>query len=873
MECGNCRPTSAVSANAASSHGVPEAVADVKSPPAPVPQPDNPLALAAVGTHELRIVSPTVLELVTTTTKTQNAAPEKWNFVDKAGQLHLPAPGDFAVTADGHALAVRAVGFRRRVAYATITRRDLRIGNSLYLELAGPIAEGAKVQVLNANAAVWPPSQTFEATAAPLRLSPAIHVNQLGYLPGHPKKAMVGYYLGSLGELDPPAARFTVVEEGSGRQVFASGLQLRRDVDQPHSVKPYRKVLEADFSGLTTPGEYRLVVPGLGASYPFRIDPGTAAAYARSFALGLYHQRCGESNALPFTRFIHAACHTAQADVPTAQFSSVIGRLSGNADDIKGNTRHTAPAAVNLTSAFYPFVRSGKVDVSGGHHDAGDYGKYTINSALLIHELIFAVDSLPGVAALDNLGLPESGDSISDVLQEAKKEADFLAKMQDTDGGFYTFVHPRDRAYEGNVLPDRGDPQVVFPKNTSGTAAAVAALAEASSSPLLRQVWPADAQRYLAAARKGWEFLQRATAKYGADGSYQRIFHYGDAFIHDDELAWAATEMYLATGDEDIHKTLLRTFDPSNPQTRYWTWMRLFEAYGSAIRSYAFAARSGRIPAAKLDKAHLAKCNAEILSRARELAEWAAGNAYGTSFPFVTKRYRTAGWYFSAANTFDLAVANALDPKPDFVNTMISNLNYDVGTNPNNVAFITGLGYKRQREIVHQYAQNDRRTLPPTGIPLGSVQASFAWLSQYEGELRDMTFPSDDDKDAPYPLYDRWADIHNVTTEFTVDSLGRAFVGAAYLMAQTPVATQPWKSATGRIVASSGVAGAVNDARVKLVVDGLDLSQAKVVWEADGIEPSIGGAEAVLRGGARGRWVEAEAQLPDGRRVFGVLNR
>jgi hypothetical protein len=237
----------------------------------------------------------------------------------------------------------------------------------------------------------------------------------------------------------------------------------------------------------------------------------------------------------------------------------------------------------------------------------------------------------------------------------------------------------------------------------------------------------------------------------------------------------------------------------------------------------------------------------------------------------VTKRYRTAGWYFSAANTFDLAVANAVDPKPALANAIVSNLNYDVGTNPNNVTFVTGLGFKRQREIVHQYAQNDRRTLPPTGIPLGSVQASFAWLSQYEAELRNMTFPSDDDKDAPYPLYDRWSDIHNVTTEFTVDSLGRAFVGSAYMMAQTPAARQPWRPVAGRIIVSAG--GTLDDAHVKLVADGVDLSTARVVWEADGIEPSIGVADAVLRGGARGRWVEAEAQLPDGRRVFGVLNR
>src|SRR5205823_4710653 len=147
--------------------------------------------------------------------------------------------------------------------------------------------------------------------------------------------------------------------------------------------------------------------------------------------------------------------------------------------------------------SLYPFVNLGPVDVSGGHHDAGDYSKYTINSAALIHYLVFAADSFPGVAALDNLGIPESGDGKSDLLQEAKWEADFLAKMQDADWSFYLLVYPRDREYESDVLPDHGDPQVVFPKTTAVTAAAVAALAEAGSSPLFKSLFPDRAAVYL----------------------------------------------------------------------------------------------------------------------------------------------------------------------------------------------------------------------------------------------------------------------------------------------------------------------------------------------------------------------------------------
>src|SRR6185436_180089 len=168
----------------------------------------------------------------------------------------------------------------------------------------------------------------------------------------------------------------------------------------------------------------------------------------------------------------------------------------------------------------------------------GDYSKYTINVSHLVHLLTFTADSIGGAGALDNLGLPQSGDGTSDVLQEAKQESDFLAKMQDADGGFYFLVYPKNREYEGDVSPDMGDAQVVWPKTTSVTAASVGALAEIASSPASKAKYPTEAAAYLAKAKLGWQFLTNAIAKYGKDGAYQKITHYGNEWMHDDELAY-----------------------------------------------------------------------------------------------------------------------------------------------------------------------------------------------------------------------------------------------------------------------------------------------------------------------------------------------
>lgn len=869
---------------------------------------ESPLAIPAVGSTTLRILSPDVLELSLITTKPPGANVEQWDFVlsgagaspgsdadagavdasdadagpapdagaaaaatADAPVLRLPPPDVFEVTVAGARFAVKAVGFKRRALYAKRLQRDLRIASSIILELERPIPEGAAVEVRSRDASLWRPDQRFAAKAERLRWSPAIHVNQVGYVPACPKKAIIGYFLGSLGELSIREEEgFRLVDVKSGREVFAGRLALHREEGFTYKTAPYQRVFEADFSDFKAPGEYRLSVPGLGASFSFFIDDGAAAAFARTYALGLYHQRCGAENALPFTRFIHAPCHTAPAEIPAPGFGKLDSLLARLTSDAAKNPKHAAPPLKNLRSTLYPFARSGQVDVSGGHHDAGDYSKYTINSAQLIHALIFAVDAFPGAGDLDNLGLPESGDGIGDLLQIARWEADFLAKMQDTDGGFYFLVYPRDRRYETDVLPDRGDPQIVFPKNTAATAAAVAALAQTATSPRFRKAFPADAARYLQRAEQGWRFLERAIAAHGKDASYQKITHYGDVFMHDDELAWAAVEMYLATGDAAIHQKLLAWLDPADRATRVWGWLRMFESYGAAVRSYAFAQASGRAAGRTLDPDLLAKCLAEVRAAAQDQVRYAAASAYATSFPIESKRFRATGWYFPIAASFDIAVAYALDPRPELLSAFLGNVSYEAGTNPNNVSFLTGLGWKRPREIVHQYAMNDRRVLPPSGIPVGSLVTGAPYIDLYKRELGAVGFPTDGDRDNPYPFYDRWSDAFNLNTEFVAAIQARALAGLALVMARTPASAQPYRSMNARIAGVPRDLSVASTVTVRLEADGIDVSRARIVWESSRAEPAFGQSISVWMSPGRVPWIEAEAQWPDGRRAFAV---
>ncbi len=856
--------------------------------PTPTPTPDPTpvesssaenmaIRLPKVGENQLTIVSPTVLELRRITSKQPDPATvTEWNFINSSGVFTAPASSEFNVTVNGQAAAVKSIGFRRRAGYAPLDVRDLRVDNYLFLELNGTVPEGATVEVKNPSGALWPSTMPFQSTANARRYSPAIHVNQEGYVPAFPKKAMVGYYLGTLGELNISATQgFKIVTASTGVTVYTGTLTARLETGYVYAPLPYQKVLEADFSSVTAPGEYQLVVPGVGASLPFLINEGVAMAFTRTYGLGLYHQRCGSTNALPFTRHIHDACHLLPAEVPSPQSSYAFtwATIASKNGDAKNDPRHTAPQLKDEASQLYPFVNKGTVDVTLGHHDAGDYSKYTINVAQLSHLLTFTADSIQGANALDNLGLPESGDGVSDILQEAKQEADYLAKLQDADGGFYFIVYPKNREYESDVTPDKGDQQVVWPKNTSATACSVAALAQIASSPQFKQAYPTAAAAYLNKAKLGWDFLSKAIAKHGKDGSYQKVTFYGHNYLHDDELAWAAAEMFAATGESQYHQKLMEWFpDPSDTRTFRWGWWRMSESWGNAIRSYAFAARSGRLAAAQLNSAYLAKCEEQIKLAGDDALKWSNQSAYGTAFPEATRRVLAAGWYFSLDQASDMAVAYQLNPKAEYVTALVGNMNYEGGTNPVNMTYLTGLGLKRQREVVNQYAKNDRRALAPAGIPLGNVQDGPESLWYYpNSELRKLSYPADlSSAGQIFPFYDRWTDTWNVTTEFITVNQARGLISAATLATLTAAKSTAWKPATTlQIVVPTGIAPVGTPLTLSLNAAGLDVTGARIVWEARDQEPDYGATYTIAPKNAGPQWVEVEVTWSDGRRMVG----
>ena len=191
------------------------------------------------------------------------------------------------------------------------------------------------------------------------------------------------------------------------------------------------------------------------------------------------------------------------------------------------------------------------------------------------------------------------------------------------------------------------------------------------------------------------------------------------------------------------------------------------------------------MPASKLNAGYLAKCENELIVAGDDAVRFSRDSAYGTSFPDPSKQFLNAGWYFSSERAFDITVAHQLVPKTENGEAVAANFHYEAGSNPLNMTFITGIGVKRQRDIVHQYAQNDDRELPPSGLPLGNIQMGFGYLYAYTygannaNELINLAYPGYNTPNNPYPFYDRWADTYNTTTEFVVTDQARSLASLA----------------------------------------------------------------------------------------------
>src|SRR5690606_20915600 len=84
----------------------------------------------------------------------------------------------------------------------------------------------------------------------------------------------------------------------------------------------------------------------------------------------------------------------------------------------------------------WPGTCNYSLDVSKGWYDAGDHGKYVVNGGITVWKLLnlyeralYLSDSAADFGD-GSLNIPESGNGVPDILDEARWEIEFILSMQ-----------------------------------------------------------------------------------------------------------------------------------------------------------------------------------------------------------------------------------------------------------------------------------------------------------------------------------------------------------------------------------------------------------------------------------------------------------
>ena len=331
-----------------------------------------------------------------------------------------------------------------------------------------------------------------------------IKVDQVGYLPRSPKVALVTATI--------PAAEFALRRVADGTVAFSG--KLTAAIDDPDSGD---KVQAADFSAWQMPGKYYIDVRGVGRSWEFSI---AADVYARVFYLAMrsyFSQRCGMGVDLgsEFPGYKHGACHLA-------------GAWHGSSG--KSGVRASAK----------------------GWHDAGDYGRYVVNSGITAGTLLWTYEMFPDYVKNVSLNIPESGNGTPDILNEIQWNLDWMLSMQDDDGGVW---HKQtSEGFCAFIMPERDD-LISYVIGTgekpyksscaTGDFAAVLAIAARIYKPFQ----PQYANQCLRAARQAYSWLEKNPAVQFNNPKGVSTGEYGGDDCADEHL-WAAAELARTTGQE-----------------------------------------------------------------------------------------------------------------------------------------------------------------------------------------------------------------------------------------------------------------------------------------------------------------------------------
>lgn len=513
-----------------------------------------------------------------------------------------------------------------------------------------------------------------------------VRVNQIGYLARGPKWATVRAI-----ETGPLTAEL----ELAGKIVW-SGKSLPKGLDAA-SGDPVHQV---DFSEYTSTGKNFILRVGQAESFPFAIGDDIYKSLPIDALKYFYHNRSGVPIEQPF--------------VPEQTYTRPAGHLS---DD-------SVPCWIGKDCDY-------RLDVRGGWYDAGDHGKYVVNGGISAWTLLALFERLHHVTKTASawgdrtLNIPESGNGVPDLLDEARYEVEFLLKMQVPDGHpLAGMAHHKihDHAWTPLAIepPEVTEQRALHPPSTAATLNLAAVAAQASR--LWYAIDPAFSARCLAAAQKAYSAGLAHPHKYAPEMDKVGGGPYEDKHLTD-EFFWAEAELFITTGAAGLLEKLSRS-----PHFKEFP-TRLLHEDGSTdgdgvtgSMTWQSTAALGWISLAQVPS-HLpdkerARLRASIVRAADVYLGTIEREGYRLPLGMgESKKYPWGSNSFVLNNMIVLSLAYDFTQGQKYAGGVVQGMDYILGRNPLVQSYITGYGANPLTQPHHRFWANSKDSRFPKPAP------------------------------------------------------------------------------------------------------------------------------------------------------------
>ncbi len=645
---------------------------------------------------------------------------------------------------------------------------NMHYSHYCYLEMPQAMQNGKHYTVTLANGK----TATFLYDET-LSVSRAIKINQAGYLPDAGKKfAYIGAWIPNYGPLAlTQATTFQVINAQTGAVALTGAVTLRESnprfrprpgtTDDPNT-RPLmhgENVYQMDLSGLTQQGNFFISVPGVGRSWTFRHHED---AYGEPFYIsmrGMFHQRACMKYEMPWTPWIRPKAHTNpvyESELINMGFGEFNRPSNYNELEINAGSMDLTHSTPNVT---------------GGWYDAADYDR-NLKHYTNIFDLLYAYELAPSKFSDNMLNIPESGNGIPDILDEAEYGMDVWTRSMNADGGvagwLETTSHP--------TLTDTTF-KWCFSRRTRWSSLLYAAAA-AQFAELVAPFDAAKSVRYRDLALKAFSFGNNPANSVGyavmhalSAGSpgtpytvpWTELDSYNDPYLFHAKL-----RLYYLTHDPsyltNIEAHLAHGATP-------WQWPNTFKDCVPWFY-YNIAKRGAGIFSPSL----INTWKAAFTGTADTLIGYQEGMSYRHTWPNYQDWAMAWGESCMANRARTLFQAYTLTNDPKYRDAAICNMDYMFGSNPMGMSWTSGIGVTYPAVFQHEVSQNDGIDDPVPGLtiygidggPMHYMLRNNAWSCPADATgTTSVGFYTD-----PFtPLYRRWCAHPTTNTgqcEFTI---------------------------------------------------------------------------------------------------------